>query len=76
MELEEAIEQRKSVRSYADREVSYEELDKIIAAAWKAPAACGKRPWYFVKVDKEGMRGPWKRKKYYWLMMRGTWLRL
>ncbi len=54
MELLEAIEKRRSVRSYQERPVEREKLERIFRAARLAPSACNFQEWRFVVVtDKE-----------------------
>lgn len=43
---------RKSVRSYADREVAREELVLLAKAAMAAPTARDSRPWYILATNK------------------------
>ncbi len=51
------IRERRSIRDYADREVSDEALRAIIAAGVQAPNALGLQPWQFVVVkDRDLMR--------------------
>lgn len=42
---------RKSVRSYTDREVSRAQLDTLTRAAMAAPTGRDMRPWKFVTID-------------------------
>ena len=41
---------RRSVRSFLDKEVEKEKIDKIIRAAMQAPSAMNKRPWEFLVI--------------------------
>jgi len=50
MELYEAIKQRYSVRSYQDKPVEQEKLDRILEAARLAPSGSNRQPWKFVVV--------------------------
>ncbi len=50
MEVFEAIQARKSVRSYIDKPVPKEILDKILEAGRLAPSASNNQPWRFVAV--------------------------
>jgi len=43
---------RRSVRDYSDREISEEDLEKILKAAFQAPSAANEQPWHFVIVRK------------------------
>ena len=45
-----AIQNRRSVRHYADRPVSAEQLDVLLRAGMAAPTAGDRRPWAFVVV--------------------------
>lgn len=47
MDLYEAIYGRKSVRSYADRDVPPELVEKLLQAACQAPTAGNLQPWRF-----------------------------
>ncbi len=50
MELHEAIRNRYSVRSYRDRPVEQEKLERILEAARLAPSGSNRQPWKFVVV--------------------------
>ena len=50
MNVYEAIAARKSVRAFADRDVSDEVLARLLEAARLAPSACNKQEWRFVAV--------------------------
>lgn len=58
MEVFEAIEKRKSVRSYAPTPVPREKLDRVLQAATLAPSAMNRQPWHFIVVT-----NPQKRKQ-------------
>lgn len=54
MNVMDAIKKRCSVRSYQDRPVEQEKLDKILEAARLAPSASNRQEWRFVVVrDKD-----------------------
>ncbi len=54
MDVMEAIKKRCSVRSYQNRPVEREKLDKILEAARLAPSASNRQEWRFIVVqDKE-----------------------
>lgn len=54
MNVEEAIQTRKSVRKYTDQPVEAEKLEKILNAARLAPSASNRQEWRFVLVrDRE-----------------------
>ena len=44
------ILQRTSVRSYADRPVEKEKVEKLLRAGMAAPSAVNKQPWHFIVV--------------------------
>jgi len=50
MDVFEAVYGRRSIRAFSDREVSEEELKKILEAACQAPSAGNIQPWEFVIV--------------------------
>ncbi len=54
MDIFEAIQQRRSIRSYTDEEVTEEELKTLLEAAIRAPSACNRQTWRFVVVRKPG----------------------
>ena len=41
---------RRSIRSYSDREISDEDMEKILKAAMQAPSAGNEQPWHFIVV--------------------------
>ena len=50
----EAIAKRKSIRSFADRQVEPEKVENILRAAMRAPSGINGQPWEFVVVrDRE-----------------------
>lgn len=50
----EAIQKRKSIRSYLDKEIPQDVLLEVLEAARKAPSASNRQPWKFIIVqDKE-----------------------
>ena len=50
MDVFEAIQKRKSVRSYELKPVSKETLEKLLEAARIAPSAANIQPWHFIVV--------------------------
>ncbi len=56
MDVFEAIAARKSVRSFLDRPVEDEVLEKILEAARRAPSARNGQEWRFVVVRDRAMR--------------------
>jgi nitroreductase len=51
MELLEAINTRRSVRSYADTKVDKETIEKLILAATQAPSAMNTQPWAYAVIQ-------------------------
>ena len=56
MDIYEAINTRRSVRSYQDRPVPEEVLGRVLEAARWAPSANNRQPWRFVLVEDEQRR--------------------
>ena len=50
MDLIQALESRRSVRKYLDKEVVSELIEKIIGLATLAPSAMNSQPWVFVVI--------------------------
>jgi nitroreductase len=50
-ELLDLIKIRQSDRSYTDKEVEKEKIDRILEAGRLAPSACNAQPWKFIVVD-------------------------
>ena len=50
MELMNAVQTRRSIRRYQDREVPEELLQELLEAACWAPSADNAQPWYFVAL--------------------------
>lgn len=49
---------RTSVRSYQDRPVEQDKIEKLLRAGMAAPSAVDKRPWHFIVVtDKQMLQG-------------------
>ena len=55
MELYEAIEKRRTVREFLDREVNFEAVKRILKAGNKAPTWDHNRKWHFIvlRTDEE-----------------------
>lgn len=53
--LHDLLIRRHSIRRYADREISAEDVKTILEAALLAPSSKRKRPWQFVLVDDKNM---------------------
>lgn len=51
MELDHCIKERRSVRSYLDRPVSREIIDKLLDAAVRAPSGMNLQPWRFTVIE-------------------------
>jgi nitroreductase len=56
MDVFEAIQKRRSIRSYEDTSVPKETLTKLLEAARMAPSAKRVQPWHFVVVTNEKKR--------------------
>lgn len=56
MELLEAIRTRRSVRSYKDRPIPEDLLERILTAAMSAPSAGNAQPWQFIVVSRPELR--------------------
>jgi nitroreductase len=64
MDVYEALKTRRSVRSYSERPVPKEALERILEAGRIAPSASNRQPWHFIVVtDREKRevisRGPY-----------------
>lgn len=55
-EMLELIKRRQSDRSYSDKPVEKEKLDRIIEAGRMAPSACNAQPWKFIVVTDRKLR--------------------
>jgi nitroreductase len=64
MDVFEAIQERRSIRSYTDQPVEREKMEKILEAGRLAPSAKNCEPWHFIAVT-----DPSKRKT----LSGGTW---
>jgi len=56
MEVFEAIRTRRSVRSYSDRPIPPDVLDRMRMALRYAPSAGNNQPWHFIFVADPGLR--------------------
>ena len=56
MELYEAIKSRYSVRSYKDKPVEQDKLERVLDAARLAPSGSNRQPWKFVVVRDAALR--------------------
>lgn len=50
MELQEALQKRRSVRKFTEEAVSNEQIDILMHAAMSGPTACNTQPWEFYIV--------------------------
>jgi len=50
MDIKQAIKERRSVRSFSEKNVPTETIDTLIAAAMQAPSAGNQQPWHFIVV--------------------------
>ena len=64
MDVFEAIQERRSIRSYTDQPVDREKMEKILEAGRLAPSAKNCEPWHFIAVTDAA-----KRKAYVWRHM-------
>ena len=57
VETWDAIRARRNVRSYEDRPIPAEHLDRILEAGWRAPSSMNDQPWDFVVcTERETLR--------------------
>ena len=57
METWDAIRSRRNVRTFEDRPIPPEHLDRILEAAWRTPSARNEQPWDFVAcTERETLR--------------------
>jgi nitroreductase len=54
METWDAIRARRNVRTYDDRPIAEEHLDRILEAGWRSPSASNRQKWDFVLVTDPG----------------------
>ncbi|MGO9582443.1 MAG: nitroreductase family protein [Acidimicrobiales bacterium] len=54
METWDAIRARRNVRTYEDRAIAPEHLERILEAGWRSPSASNRQPWDFVLVTDPG----------------------
>ncbi|HHT73981.1 MAG TPA: nitroreductase [Firmicutes bacterium] len=53
MDVRTAIEKRRSIRKYASRELTREEVDLLLTAAQLAPSARNRQEWRFIAVTEK-----------------------
>ena len=51
MDTLQAIHTRRSIRTYFDRPIPEELIQKLLAAAMQAPSARNQQPWQFIVID-------------------------
>ena len=51
MDTLDAIRTRRSIRTYLDRPVPEDLIQKLLATAMQAPSARNQQPWQFVVID-------------------------
>ena len=56
MTFEELVHRRRSLRQYAGKPVSKEDILKCLEAARLAPSACNSQPWYFLVIDEPALK--------------------
>jgi nitroreductase len=64
MEVFEAIQKRRSVRSYLSDQVPIGKLEKILEAARLAPSAGNIQPWHFIVVTNQEKRNKLSKGRY------------
>jgi len=57
MELDECIAGRRSIRSYEDKAVPGEVINKILNAAVRAPSGMNSQPWHFTIIENKMIIG-------------------
>jgi nitroreductase len=55
METWETIRARRNVRSYKDRPIPPDDLDRILEAAWRSPSSSNRQRWDFVVCTDRGL---------------------
>lgn len=56
MELFEAIQNRRSIRSFEDRPVPDDIVRRIVEAGQWAPSACNRQDWKFIVIDSQDVK--------------------
>ena len=56
MELNEALQKRRSIRNFIDKPVDKKIIESLINAAALAPSACNVQGWKFIAVDNEKIK--------------------
>ena len=65
MDVKEAIEKRRSIRKYQDREVSQDIINELIEAARLSPSAYNAQPWKFKIVNNNDIIEKMKQEKVF-----------
>ena len=60
MELQKALESRRSTRAFTERKLTRAETEELLRAATLAPSACNMQSWYFYVVADEAERAKLK----------------
>ena len=53
MQIQEAIEKRRSIRHYVDKKIKEEDIAHILKAGTLAPSAHNKQPWFIHVVENQ-----------------------
>ena len=56
MEFSKLIYERRSVRAFTEKELTREEIDKLLTAATRAPSACNMQSWHFYVVTDKAVK--------------------
>jgi len=56
MRLDNAIQERRSVRSYSSRRVTDKVLEKLLQSGVQAPSACNRQDWRFISIRSMPLR--------------------
>lgn len=56
MEFSELLYKRRSVRAFTEKELTREEIDKLLTAATRAPSACNMQSWHFYAVTDKAVK--------------------
>ena len=51
MELEQAIQTRRSIRKFSDKPVERKKIEACLEAARLAPSACNSQSWHYIVID-------------------------
>lgn len=60
MELQKALESRRSTRAFTERKLTRAETEELLRAATLAPSACNMQSWYFYVIADEAERAKLK----------------